>query len=74
MAEKSVSQEFKLKKQVRQINSHAEETDQNEFVSEKYKKIGITLNYIEHLLILTSAVTGCVSVSALASQIGINHR
>ena len=38
-----------------------------EFVSEKYKKIGITLNYIEHLLILTSAVTGCVSVSALAS-------
>ena len=29
------------------------------------------LNYIEHLLISMSAVTGCVSISAFASLVGI---
>ena len=28
-------------------------------------------NYIEHLLILVSAITGCVSSSAFASLVGI---
>ena len=28
------------------------------------------LNYIEHLLILASTVTGCVSISAFASLVG----
>lgn len=70
MAEKSVSQEFKLKKIGQTINSHAEETDQNEFVSEKYKKIGITLKiYLKYwtLTYFNFSSTGCVSVSALAS-------
>ena len=30
-----------------------------------------TLNYIEHFLILGSAVTGCVSISAFPSLVGI---
>ena len=30
-----------------------------------------TLNYIEHFLILGSAVTGCVSISAFSSLVGI---
>ena len=30
-----------------------------------------TLNYIEHFLILVSAVTGCVSISAFPSLVGI---
>ena len=29
------------------------------------------LNYIEHLLILVSTVTGCVSIFAFASLVGI---
>ena len=39
--------------------------------SKKYKKICATLNYIEHLLILASASTECVSISAFASITGI---
>ena len=35
------------------------------------KKTCTTLNYIEHFLILTSAITGCVSISAFASLVGI---
>ena len=31
----------------------------------------MTLNYIEHLLILASAVTGCIWISAFALLIGI---
>ena len=29
------------------------------------------LNYIEHLLILVSTVTGCISIFAFASLVGI---
>ena len=34
-------------------------------INEKYKKTCKYLNYVEHLLILVSTVTGCVSVSAI---------
>ena len=40
-------------------------------MSEKPKNVCGVLNYIEHLLILVFEVTGCVSISALASLIGI---
>ena len=30
-----------------------------------------SLNYIEHFLVLASGVTGCISVSAIASSLGI---
>ena len=40
-------------------------------ISKKYKKTCMALNYIEHLLILASAVTGCVSISAFATVVGI---
>ena len=45
--------------------------NQNELISKKYKKVYTILNYIEHLLILASVVTGCVSISAFASLVGI---
>ena len=35
-------------------------------MSEKYRKARKYLNYVEHLLILVSTVTGFVSISALA--------
>ena len=40
-------------------------------MSKKHKKVCATLNYVEHLLILAFVVTGCVSVSAFASLVGI---
>ena len=41
-------------------------------MSEKYKKTCKYLNYVEHLLILVSAVNGCVSISAFASLVAIS--
>ena len=40
-------------------------------MSEKYKKICKYLNYVKHLLILVSTVTGCVSVAAFPSLVPI---
>ena len=40
-------------------------------MSKKPKKVCTTLNYIEHFLILASTITGCVSISAFTSLIGI---
>ena len=48
-----------------------EQQNRNELVSKKHKKICKTLNYIEHFLILGSTITGCVSISAFASLVGI---
>ena len=35
---------------------------QIELMSKNYKNACTTLNYIEHLLILASTVTGCISI------------
>ena len=43
-------------------------------MSTKRKKICITLNYIERFLTLASTITGCISVSAFPSMIGIPIR
>ena len=43
----------------------------NHWMSKKYKKFCNTLNYIEHFLILTSMVTGCMSIFIFASLLGI---
>ena len=40
-------------------------------MSKKHKKVCRVLNYIDHLLILMSSITGCVSIPALASLVGI---
>ena len=40
-------------------------------MNRKHKKVYITLNCIEHFLILASTITGCISVSAFASLLGI---
>ena len=46
-------------------NYYTEEINQNELVIKKHKKVCTALNYIEHLLILASAITECVSISYL---------
>ena len=40
-------------------------------MSEKHKKVCTTLNYIEHFIILVFTITGCISISAFASLVGI---
>ena len=47
------------------------EINQNEITSKKNRKVSRVSNYIEHLLILISAVTGSASISAFASLVGI---
>ena len=61
MIEENVSQEFKLKN-IDDIRKYfIREIKQNELMSKKYKNVCTTLNYFDHLLILASVVTGCVS-------------
>ena len=40
-------------------------------MSRKHRKFSTALNYIEHVLILTFSITGCISTSAFASLFGI---
>ena len=40
-------------------------------ISKKHKKVCTTVNYIQHFLILGCTITGCVSISAFASLVGI---
>ena len=66
MAEKA-SLEFKLRITDETRNDLLDERKHNDLMSEKYKKTRKYLNYVEHLLILVSTVTGCTSISAFAS-------
>ena len=40
-------------------------------MSNKHKKFCKTLNYSEHLLILASVVTGCISIYVFVSLVSI---
>ena len=40
-------------------------------MSKKYNNTYKYLNYVQHLLILVSTVTGCVSMSAFASTVSV---
>ena len=60
-----------MKKIDKIINSLTEEINQNELMSKKNRKACRVLNYIEHSLIVISAITGCVSNSDFASLVGI---
>ena len=40
-------------------------------MSKKHKKVCTTLSCMKYFLILASTITGCISVSAFASLIGI---
>ena len=59
--------EFRLRKIDKTRNYLLDEIQYNDLMSEKYKKTCSFLNYVEHLLILASTVTGCDSISAFAS-------
>ena len=70
MPEVNMNQEFGLKKN--DITNYiTEEINQNELMSKNHKKDFRILNYIDHSLIVISTITGCVSISAFTSLVGI---
>ena len=71
MIEQNLSQEIRLKNIDETVSYSIKEIDQNELMSKKHKKVCTTLNYNEHFFILASAVTGCISIFAFASLLGI---
>ena len=43
----------------------------NDFMSEVHKKACRCLNYFENFLVFVSAVSGCISISAFVSLVGV---
>ena len=66
------SLEFRLRKTDETRNYLSDEIKHNDLMSEKYKKTCKYLNYVGNLLILSSIITGCVSISIFASLVDIN--
>ena len=71
MPEENMNQEFRLKKIDEIRNYLIEEINRNELMSKKHENVYRVLNYIDHLLIAICTITGCVSISAFASLVGI---
>ena len=71
MAKENITQKVRLKNMDETRNCLIEEANRNKLISEKHKNVSATLNYIEHFLILGSAITGCVSIFAFTSLVGI---
>ena len=71
MIEEKKGKEIRLKEIDQKGNYFIKEIKQNELLSKQHKKICKILNYPDHLLIVSPAVTGCVSISAFASLFGI---
>ena len=71
MVEENISQEFRFTNLDETRNYLIKEINRNELMSKKHKKACTTLNYIDHFLILASTITGCVSISAFATLVGI---
>ena len=63
------SLEFRLGKTDETRNYILNETKHNDLMSEKYKETCKYLDYVENFLILSSTVTGCVSISEFASLV-----
>ena len=71
MPEENINKKFKLKK-IDEVKKYlTEEINQNKLMIKKHKKRCRILNYIDHLLIVISTITGCVSISAFASLVVI---
>ena len=71
MFEAKISQKFRLKNIDETRRYFLEQIEQNELMSKKHKRVCTTLNYIETFLILASTITGCISISAFTSLLGI---
>ena len=58
MPEENINQEFRMKKADEIRYYLIEGINQNESMSKKHKKVSRVLNYIEHLCITISTITG----------------
>ena len=72
MPEENISQAFRLENIDETRSYLIEEINRNRLMSKKHEEVCTTLNYIERFLILASAVTRCVSISAFSPLIGIS--
>ena len=63
------STEFRVRKIDETRDYLLDEIKNNDLMSEKDKKTCKYLNYVEDLLILSSTITGCVSISAFVSLV-----
>ena len=66
MTEENMSHKFRLEK-VHETRDYLFE----KLMNQKQNKVFRTINYIEHFLILGTTITGCISISASASLVGI---
>ena len=68
-----MTQWFGLKKNRWNKKLFNQEINPNELMSKEHKKVCRILNYIAHLLIVISTITGCLFISAF-SLVGIARR
>ena len=71
LKEDKICQEFIFKKIDEIRNYFLEEVKQNYLMRKKHKKVCTTLNYTEHILILLSTISGCVSIPVFALLVGL---
>ena len=71
MPKENISQKFRLKNLDETRHYFLEEIKQSELMRRNHRKACTTLNYIEHILILASTVTWCISIFAFASWLYI---
>ena len=71
MTEENISQEVRLKKRDETGNYFIEKLNQNNLSSKKQAKVFTAWNYIDHLLILVSLITGYISISSFAILVDI---
>ena len=69
MAKENISLDFILKKIHETRNYLLEGIKHNYIINKKHKKVCRASNYFEYFLILISAATSCVSISAFASLV-----
>ena len=65
------SLDFKLKNIDETRNRFLEEIKDSELISTKHEEVCKALYYFEHFLVFVSAVSGCFSISAFASLVGV---
>ena len=68
MPEENISEEFRLTAIDKTRNYFIEKTKENELITKKHEKVCKILSYAEHLCILASEVTGCVSVNNMLKE------
>ena len=71
MTEENISQEFRLKNRDETGNYFIEKLNQHNLSSKKQAKVFTAWNYIDHLLILVSLITGYISISSFAILVDI---